>query len=110
MCLPITPGGNHGPGHFYLAKNRTFLLCVDTHSGRCRLGPNAVTGHLESPKTTDSQTNSLLFPVTRISRFDFCAVTRAWVGTSGANAARNQLFGGGFPVFFPVLRRRVVRS
>jgi hypothetical protein len=31
MCLPITPGGNHGPGHFYLAKNRTFLLCVDTN-------------------------------------------------------------------------------
>jgi hypothetical protein len=29
MCLPITPGGNHGTGHFYLAKNRTFLLCVD---------------------------------------------------------------------------------
>ena len=30
MCLPITLGGNHGTGHFYLAKNRTFLLCVDT--------------------------------------------------------------------------------
>src|SRR5438552_2951195 len=30
MCLHITPGGNHGTGHFYLAKNRTFLLCVDT--------------------------------------------------------------------------------
>ena len=29
MCLPITPGGNRGTGHFYLAKNRTFLLCVD---------------------------------------------------------------------------------
>src|SRR5208282_6431066 len=27
---PITLGGNHGSGHFYLAKNRTFLLCVDT--------------------------------------------------------------------------------
>ncbi len=30
MCLLITPGGNRGTGHFYLAKNRTFLLCVDT--------------------------------------------------------------------------------
>src|SRR5450432_1692430 len=30
MCPPLTLGGNHGPGHFYLAKNRTFLLCVDT--------------------------------------------------------------------------------
>src|ERR1700682_2206364 len=29
MCPPFTPGGNHGTGHFYLAKNRTFLLCVD---------------------------------------------------------------------------------
>jgi hypothetical protein len=27
--LPITPGENPGSGHFYLAKNRTFLLCVD---------------------------------------------------------------------------------
>jgi hypothetical protein len=33
MCLLITPGGNHGTGHFYLAKNRTFLLCVDTKWG-----------------------------------------------------------------------------
>src|SRR4029077_11698669 len=30
MCLQITLGGNHGTGHFYLARNRTFLLCVDT--------------------------------------------------------------------------------
>ena len=29
MCPRITPGGNRGTGHFYLAKNRTFLLCVD---------------------------------------------------------------------------------
>src|ERR1700693_2350561 len=29
MCLLSTPGGNRGTGHFYLAKNRTFLLCVD---------------------------------------------------------------------------------
>jgi hypothetical protein len=32
MCLHITPGGNHGTGHFYLAKNRTFLLCVDMNA------------------------------------------------------------------------------
>src|SRR5580698_8310049 len=31
-CLQITLGGNHGSGHFYLAENRTFLLCVDTPS------------------------------------------------------------------------------
>ena len=29
MSLLSTPGGNRGIGHFYLAKNRTFLLCVD---------------------------------------------------------------------------------
>src|SRR6202521_4520942 len=29
MCLQITLGENHGSGHFYLAKTRTFLLCVD---------------------------------------------------------------------------------
>src|ERR1700686_3786037 len=28
-CPPLTLGGNHGPGHFYMAENRTFLLCVD---------------------------------------------------------------------------------
>src|SRR6202789_646679 len=32
MRLPITLGENHGSGHFYLAKNRTFLLCVDTNA------------------------------------------------------------------------------
>jgi hypothetical protein len=31
MCLQITLGGNHGTGHFYPAKNRTFLLCLDTN-------------------------------------------------------------------------------
>src|SRR5260370_22514206 len=36
MCLPITPGENRGSRHFYLAKNRTFLLCVDTHVQRSR--------------------------------------------------------------------------
>jgi hypothetical protein len=30
MSLLSTPGGNRGTGHFYLAKNRTFLLCLDT--------------------------------------------------------------------------------
>src|ERR1700726_2517190 len=29
MCLLSTLGGSLGSGHFYLAKNRTFLLCVD---------------------------------------------------------------------------------
>jgi hypothetical protein len=29
MCLQSTLGGDHGSGHFYLAENRTFLLCVD---------------------------------------------------------------------------------
>src|SRR5450432_4186846 len=37
MCPPLTLGGNHGPGHFYLAENRTFLLCVDTRSRRLQL-------------------------------------------------------------------------
>src|ERR1700686_1680100 len=31
MCLLSTLGGSLGSGHFYLAKNRTFLLCVDTN-------------------------------------------------------------------------------
>src|ERR1700688_1519021 len=31
MCLPGTLGEDHGSGHFYLAKTRTFLLCVDTN-------------------------------------------------------------------------------
>ena len=31
-CQQITPGENHGSGHFYLAKTRTFLLCVDRAS------------------------------------------------------------------------------
>ena len=30
MYLQITLGEDHGSGHFYLAKTRTFLLCVDT--------------------------------------------------------------------------------
>src|ERR1700724_1846586 len=42
MCLQITPGGNRGTGNFYLAKNRTFLLCVDT----CRCGSNSLVTRL----------------------------------------------------------------
>lgn len=39
MCLQITLGENHGSGHFYLAQNRTFLLCVDArHEYGFRLG------------------------------------------------------------------------
>jgi len=30
MCLKDTLGENPGSGHSYFAKNRTFLLCVDT--------------------------------------------------------------------------------
>src|SRR5580704_636245 len=33
MCLQSTLGGDHGSGHFYLAENRTFLLCVDKTIG-----------------------------------------------------------------------------
>src|ERR1035438_10565463 len=36
MCLPSTLGEDPGTGHFYLAKNRTFLLCVDTIRRRLR--------------------------------------------------------------------------
>ena len=31
MHLQTTLGEDHGSGHFYLAKTRTFLLCVDTN-------------------------------------------------------------------------------
>jgi hypothetical protein len=31
MCLQSTLGGDLGSGHFYLAENRTFLLCVDIY-------------------------------------------------------------------------------
>ncbi len=31
MYLQTTLGEDHGRGHFYLAKTRTFLLCVDTN-------------------------------------------------------------------------------
>src|SRR5580658_2876649 len=34
MCLQTTLGEDHGSGHFYLAKNRTFLLCVDMNIKR----------------------------------------------------------------------------
>src|SRR6202043_1543012 len=35
MCLPGTLGEDHGSGHFYLAKTRTFLLCVDIKPAAC---------------------------------------------------------------------------
>src|SRR6516225_3584777 len=35
MYLQITLGEDHGSGHFYLAKTRTFLLCVDTRLRVC---------------------------------------------------------------------------
>src|SRR5208337_1105442 len=38
MCLPNTLGEDLGSGHFYLAKNRTFLLCVDINVSICLLG------------------------------------------------------------------------
>src|SRR4029077_20209316 len=50
MCLLITRGGNRGTGHFYLAKNRTFLLCVDTIS--------------RSYRTTESAGLALFLPIT----------------------------------------------
>jgi hypothetical protein len=39
MCLPSTLGEDQGSGHFYLAKNRTFLLCVDRLPKRLRRQP-----------------------------------------------------------------------
>jgi hypothetical protein len=35
--LPITRGEKAGSGHFYLAQNRTFLLCVDIAAPHQRL-------------------------------------------------------------------------
>ncbi|HEX5424903.1 MAG TPA: hypothetical protein VFW94_15250, partial [Candidatus Acidoferrales bacterium] len=37
--LPITLGASPGSGHFYLAQNRTFLLCVDTYMGHLAIPP-----------------------------------------------------------------------
>src|ERR1700747_1956492 len=45
MCLLITPGGNRGTGHFYLAENRTFLLCVDTLSTRSQATATPMRSH-----------------------------------------------------------------
>src|SRR5450631_3841128 len=53
MCPPLTLGGNHGPGHFYLAENRTFLLCVDT---KCR-----------SPETVSIAKTSVAISNTRLA-------------------------------------------
>src|ERR1700676_4165563 len=44
MCLLITPGGNRGTGHFYLAKNRTFLLCVDRRGVLGRVPKTTIRG------------------------------------------------------------------
>src|ERR1700730_11808882 len=53
MCLRITPGGNRGTGHFYLAKNRTFLLCVDSMAQRWRKdGIGRVAARRQSPRWT----------------------------------------------------------
>jgi hypothetical protein len=38
MYLQITLGEDHGSGHFYLAKTRTFLLCVDMRKRVERVG------------------------------------------------------------------------
>src|SRR6202790_3321344 len=48
MCLQITLGENHGSGHFYLAKTRTFLLCVDTTRRETTCNPSGTVGHLRS--------------------------------------------------------------
>jgi hypothetical protein len=40
MCPQIILGENLGSGHFYLAKTRTFLLCVDSFVF-CQPGDNA---------------------------------------------------------------------
>lgn len=44
---PTIPGRRHAPGHFYLAPNRTFLLCVDRGQTRRKLrypDPHGVRG------------------------------------------------------------------
>jgi hypothetical protein len=44
MCpLTILGRENHGSGHFYLAENRTFLLCVDTPHATRRTPPRYAT-------------------------------------------------------------------
>src|SRR5208282_2661613 len=58
---PITLGGNHGSGHFYLAKNRTFLLCVDTRAIYLSFGSSApvrmaANGNLEFPQRSVKST------------------------------------------------------
>ncbi|MGA7921450.1 MAG: hypothetical protein WCA38_17460, partial [Candidatus Acidiferrales bacterium] len=40
MCRKDTPGEDHGSGHFYLAKTRTFLLCVDMKTSQIEDKPN----------------------------------------------------------------------
>jgi len=59
MCLPNTLGEDHGSGHFYLAKTRTFLLCVDTAHHALRPEPTASSGQCIAQCTTAF---SALFP------------------------------------------------
>src|SRR6202043_3982189 len=54
MCLPGTLGEDHGSGHFYLAKTRTFLLCVDRRHRDANSAPSARFGKRPLPgKTSD---------------------------------------------------------
>src|ERR1700675_845777 len=52
MCLLSILGENHGSGHFYVARNRTFLLCVDSLS----------------PTTATAQKRLLRKPARRVHR------------------------------------------
>ena len=57
-CLLITLGESHGSGHFYLAKNRTFLLCVDTNCHQSRLlARSTVIGTAKSWITANPEVN-----------------------------------------------------
>src|ERR1700757_1148375 len=40
MCLPVPLGEDLGSGHFYPAKNRTFLLCVDRRTDETKIDGN----------------------------------------------------------------------
>jgi len=54
MYLQNTLGEDHGSGHFYLAKNRTFLLCVDTNGAIAVGGYIALAGLWAAPITGSS--------------------------------------------------------
>jgi hypothetical protein len=59
MYQQNTPGENLGSGHFYLAKTRTFLLCVDTNllpeivllDSKARLPLHPMLSHAYAPRT-----------------------------------------------------------